>query len=84
MIRIPREQKMASVESLRAYLKEEREEEWGQMSAESLFDFMLTLAGPYVYNHAVNDARKLLQERMMTLEDDLYALEKPLLPKPGR
>jgi uncharacterized protein (DUF2164 family) len=34
---------------------------------------------PHIYNGAVDDARKLLEERMAAADDDLYALKKPLL-----
>ncbi|MNL81324.1 hypothetical protein D3C87_2084050 [compost metagenome] len=48
----------------------------GRMAAEQVLDFMIGLVGPAVYNQALTDARNLLNERMQSLDDDLYSLEK--------
>lgn len=77
-IKLPRERKEHIMEQVKQYFAEERAEELGDIGAEQLIDFMIKELGPLLYNQAVQDARKLLLERMAALEDDLYALERPV------
>ncbi|WII35846.1 DUF2164 domain-containing protein [Paenibacillus thiaminolyticus] len=77
-IKLPRERKEHIMEQVKQYFAEERSEELGDIGAEQLIDFMIKELGPHLYNQAVQDARKLLLERMAALEDDLYALERPV------
>jgi uncharacterized protein (DUF2164 family) len=39
---------------------------------------MLKTLGPLVYNEALKDARSVVNERNLSLEDELYTLEKPI------
>ncbi|WP_341805060.1 DUF2164 domain-containing protein [Paenibacillus turpanensis] len=79
MLKMPKEQKELLVEKVQAYFEQERSEPIGQLAAEQLLDFMLQEIGPHVYNKAIADARQLLMERMASIEDELYSMEKPLV-----
>ncbi|MDF2668934.1 MAG: hypothetical protein K0R67_1240, partial [Paenibacillus sp.] len=35
---------------------------------------------PFIYNQAITDAKTVLFDRMSSLEDELYALQKPIRP----
>lgn len=37
---------------------------------------MIKLLGPYAYNQAIGDARKLITDKLSNIEEDLYVLEK--------
>lgn len=78
VMKLPREQKTILIESVQSYFAEERSETVGALAAEQLLDYMISRLGPVIYNHALADARKLLNERMTALEDELYSLEKPI------
>jgi uncharacterized protein (DUF2164 family) len=80
MMKIPYEQKVAAMDRIRDYFRDERGEELGNLAAESLFDFMLKTVGPFAYNQALHDARRVYEERLLSAEDELYALEKPTAP----
>jgi uncharacterized protein (DUF2164 family) len=81
MMKLPKEQKEQLIGQIQQYFELERSEALGSIAAEQLLDFMVQEIGPHLYNHAINDARKAVLERMQTLEDELYALEKPLVAK---
>ena len=81
MMKLQKEQKEQMTERIQEYFELERSETIGSIAAEQLLDFMLQELGPHLYNHAINDARKAVLERMQTLEDELYALEKPVVTK---
>ncbi|MED2150146.1 DUF2164 family protein, partial [Bacillus thuringiensis] len=44
--------------------------------AERLIEEMIKLVGPFAYNQAIGDARKLVSEKLTNIEEDLYVLEK--------
>ena len=77
-MKIPREQKLEAVRQLQQYVRDQLDQELGDLPAELLFDFMSNLLGPFHYNEALADARKVAAERHESLNDDLIALERPL------
>lgn len=81
LMKLPKEQKEQLVENIQQFFELERSETIGSIAAEQLLDFMIKEIGPHIYNHAINDARKTVLERMQSLEDELYALEKPVIVK---
>lgn len=83
VMKLPKEQKEQLTASIQQYFELERSEAIGSIAAEQLLDFMIQEIGPHVYNHAIQDARKAVLERMQSLEDELYALEKRVVTKRG-
>lgn len=77
-IRLPKEQKDEMIEGLRNYFLEERGEEIGTIAAEQLLDHMMHQFAPYIYNQAVRDAKTAVNEKLSQIEDELYALERPI------
>lgn len=77
--KLQRDAKEMLIGRVQEYFEMERSEEIGNLAAEALLDFMVKELGPHVYNQAMFDARRVVAERMTSLEDDLYALEKPMM-----
>jgi uncharacterized protein (DUF2164 family) len=77
-IKLPKEQKTEIIRNIQSYFEEERSEILGELGADQLIDFMIKELGPYIYNKAVDDARKLISEKMNQIDDDLYTLEQPI------
>jgi uncharacterized protein (DUF2164 family) len=80
--KLPMEQKQAMIGQVQQYMEIELGETLGDLAAESMVEFMLQTLGPIVYNEALKDARKVINERVLSLEDELYSLEKPLKMMP--
>lgn len=76
-LKLPKENKKELIERIQAYFYEERAEEIGELAAGFLLDFMIKEIGPVIYNQAINDARKLIEEKMLSIEEDLHVMEKP-------
>jgi uncharacterized protein (DUF2164 family) len=72
------EQKQAMIGQVQYYIQMELGETLGDLAAENMVEFMLQTIGPLVYNEALKDARIVINERILSLEDELYTLEKPL------
>jgi len=56
---------------LKTFFANEREEDLGNVGAELLLQFILKQVGPMIYNQALIDAHKLMEEKI----EDIYLLE---------
>ncbi|MDH6368331.1 uncharacterized protein (DUF2164 family) [Paenibacillus sp. PastF-3] len=77
-IKIQREHKLQVTSSIQDYFETELSSEIGQLASENLLDFMLKELSPHIYNQALADARKVIEQKMISIEEELYALEQPL------
>ncbi|MEH7456932.1 hypothetical protein CON65_13765 [Bacillus pseudomycoides] len=75
-VKIPNEKKEELVEQIQQFFEEEDLEAIGRFQAERLIEEMIKLLGPYAYNQAIGDARKLITDKLSNIEEDLYVLEK--------
>lgn len=78
LIQFSLEKKKALIEKIQAYVYEESGEQIGQIAAENHLQFILDEIAPYIYNEGINDAKKLIQNRLENIVEDLYSLERPL------
>ena len=62
---------------LQALFQEQFDEEISRFRAEQVLDISLATLGPQVYNQAVQDARKFMQERLDELDGDVHEPESP-------
>ncbi|KKI89989.1 hypothetical protein WQ54_22910 [Bacillus sp. SA1-12] len=65
-------------EEIKSYFYNERDEEIGEIATDSFLEFCMEKLGPYFYNEGVQDAIKIINERNMQSEDDLYSLKRPV------
>jgi len=56
---------------LDTFFENERDEKLGNMGGEMLLDFILKEVGPMIYNQALIDAHKLMEEKI----EDLFLLD---------
>ncbi|MGE7630910.1 DUF2164 domain-containing protein [Bacillus paramycoides] len=75
-IKIPTDKKEELVAQIQQLFVEEDLDEIGRFQAERLIEEMIKLVGPFAYNQAIRDARKLVTEKLSNIEEDLYVLEK--------
>lgn len=78
LLKLPREQKQALVESIQFYFQTERGEEIGELAADNVLDFMIKQLGPVIYNQAIDDARGVVLEQMERVEEEIYSLRQSL------
>ncbi|WP_282942258.1 DUF2164 domain-containing protein [Paenibacillus sp. RC67] len=77
-LKLPKEQKQQMISSLQEYVESEFSLEIGQLAGESFLDFITKELSPYIYNQALSDARKIIEQKMVSIDEELYALEQPL------
>lgn len=76
-IQFTKEEKEAIVKMIQGYFRDELDQNIGQFPATFLLDFFTETIGPYYYNRALQDAQVVLDERMDSIRDALYEIEKP-------
>jgi len=76
--KLPFDQKKALIEKIQYYYHVELGQTLGDLATENMVEFMLQTLGPLVYNEALKDARSIVNDRNLSLEDELYSLEKPI------
>lgn len=64
------------VADIQRFFYGERDEEIGIIAAENVLEFFKEYLGPYFYNEGIKDARHLIEQKMASIEEDLYSLEK--------
>jgi len=61
--------------SVQRYVREELDQDIGDLKADLLLDFILKEIGPSVYNQAVSDAQTYFAQRVADLEGVCYERE---------
>lgn len=72
VIELTPETKKLLLANLQNYYSAEREEELSEFQAGLLLEFILSDIGVYIYNQAIADAQKLMQQKT----EELFTLEK--------
>ena len=75
-IAFTRDQKIRMVSEIQRYFDKELDQEIGDFDAEFLLDFFSEKVGVVYYNQGINDARRLLDDKLDTITESFYELEK--------
>ena len=65
------------IRKIKLYFSEELEQNIGQFDAEFLLNFFSEEVGSYFYNRGLYDARAVLEERLESIDDAIFSIEKP-------
>lgn len=72
------DEKASIVSKIQDYFDQELGQDIGGFDAEFLLDFFSREVGAYYYNQGLNDAKALIEERLASLTDAIYEIEKPI------
>ena len=76
LIKLSKEEEDALLSRLSEYISEEFDLDIGNLPAKFLFDFMVELIGPKIYNQAIDDAKPWLYDRFIGILEDSHGLKK--------
>lgn len=76
-IEFSKEEKELIISKIQHYFSEELDQEIGRFDAESFLDFLSKELGPYFYNRGLFDAQSVVKERLESINDAIYEIEKP-------
>jgi uncharacterized protein (DUF2164 family) len=74
-IKFQRDVESRAIETIKRYFEAHLDQEIGDLKAGLLLEFFLAELGPSVYNKAIADAQKHLQESVMDLDGTCYEPE---------
>ncbi|MFD0050523.1 DUF2164 domain-containing protein [Actinomycetes bacterium NPDC127524] len=77
-IQFPLEKKKAMIRSIQEYVYQEQGEEIGELAAENHLQFILREIAPFIYNEGIKDAKRIIEDQMNSLEEELFSLERPV------
>ncbi|HHK8509349.1 TPA: DUF2164 domain-containing protein [Vibrio parahaemolyticus] len=75
MIKLERAQKETLASAIQDYMQDELSIEIGQFDSEFLIDFITDKLGAVYYNKCVEDAKAVIERRMLEMSDELYEIE---------
>ncbi len=75
MIKLERAQKETLASAIQGYMQDELSIEIGQFDSEFLIDFITDKLGAVYYNKGVEDAKAVIERRMLEVSDELYEIE---------
>ncbi|MDW2244985.1 DUF2164 domain-containing protein [Vibrio sp. 1287] len=75
MIKLERAQKATLASAIQDYMQDELSIEIGQFDSEFLIDFITDKLGAVYYNKGVEDAKAVIERRMLEMSDELYEIE---------
>ncbi|HHE0524890.1 TPA: DUF2164 domain-containing protein [Vibrio parahaemolyticus] len=75
MIKLERAQKETLASAIQDYMQDELSIEIGQFDSEFLIDFITDKLGAVYYNKGVEDAKAVIERRMLQMSDELYEIE---------
>ena len=75
-IEFSKEERAVATAKLRAYFRDELDQDLGQLPAEMLLDFIGRELGAAFYNRGVTDAQQLVRQKAEDIVEALYGLER--------
>ena len=76
-IEFSKPEKEILINKLQQYFDRELHQEIGQFDADFLLDFISKEMGAYFYNKGLEDAQKVMAEKVEQINDAIYEIEKP-------
>ena len=74
-IQLPKDTEQQLIASIQRFFVEQMDDEIGGLKASFLLDFCLREVGPCIYNQAIADAQRHLQDRVADLEGSCFEPE---------
>lgn len=74
-IKITKEDEKVLIASIQRYFTQNMENDIGNLQATLLLDFILKEIGPSIYNQAVSDAQRYMQDKVSDLDANCYEIE---------
>lgn len=77
MKHLNKEEKEYVIDQVKEYFELERGEVIGDLSADQFVQRMAEEMGPFFYNKGIEDARRMVEQKVMNMDEDLLSLERP-------
>ncbi|MRX71895.1 DUF2164 family protein [Bacillus lacus] len=75
---LSKEERQQMLSDIQRFFYDTRGEEIGELAAGHVLDFIEESIAPHYYNQALDHAKTLLDDRLASVTEELYVLEKQL------
>jgi len=77
-MKITKEQRELMIADIQYFFLRERDEEITGFAAETVLNFFQESLAPHFYNAAIHDAKHVLEQQFLSLEEEMATLERPV------
>jgi uncharacterized protein (DUF2164 family) len=77
MMKLKKEEREYMVDRIKEYFELEKGEVIGDLAAEQWVHMLSEEMGPFFYNKGVDDARQMVEQKVLNIDEDLRSLERP-------
>ncbi|ELK48695.1 DUF2164 domain-containing protein [Halobacillus sp. ACCC02827] len=74
---LTKEEREYLIDQVQQHFEMERNEVLGELAADHFVQWMAEEAGPIFYNKGITDARRMVEQKVMNIDEDLLSLERP-------
>ncbi|WP_188208099.1 DUF2164 domain-containing protein [Alkalibacillus aidingensis] len=78
MMNFSHEEKQYMINQIQSYYFEEHGQEIGELAAGNFLEFVSNELGLFFYNQGVREAKEVVEQKLMNVDEDLVALERPV------
>ncbi|MFD2442499.1 DUF2164 domain-containing protein [Bacillus sp. CGMCC 1.16607] len=78
MFKLTKDQQNLMIADIQHFFSQERDEEITEFAAERVLDFFKKSLAPHIYNAAIQDAKIVVEQQMMSIEEEILSLERPV------
>lgn len=76
--KLSKEQQEQMISDIQHFFLNERDEELTEFAAERVLDFFKESLAPHFYNAAIKDAKTVVEQQIMSMEEEIVTLERPI------
>ncbi|KQL51517.1 hypothetical protein AN964_21425 [Heyndrickxia shackletonii] len=77
-LKLTKEQRQMMIADIQDFFLQERDEEITEFAAESVLNFFKESLAPHFYNAAIQDAKHVVEQQFLSLEEEIVTLERPV------
>lgn len=74
---LKKEEREYVIARVQEYFELERDEQIGELAADQFVQYMMDELGPFLYNKGIHDARQMVEQKVINIDEDLLSLERP-------
>ncbi|KAB2331165.1 DUF2164 domain-containing protein [Cytobacillus depressus] len=79
--KLSKEQHEQMIGDIQSFFFNERDEELSEFAAERVLEFIKESIAPHFYNAAISDAKTVMEQQVLAIEEEILTLERPLRRK---
>lgn len=76
--KLTKEQRQIMIADIQDFFLQERDEEITEFAAETVLNFFQESLSPHFYNAAIHDVKHVVEQQILSMEEEIVTLERPV------